>query len=70
MILTLLTMKVFRVLTVPNGSCLNVEKARGGREGGERMAIHLVDLWRMEAVVVMLHGSPGLLGTTIPYQVY
>lgn len=60
-------MKVFHVFTIPNGSSVNVEK---GREGGERMAIHFVGLWRMKAVVIMLHGSLVLLGSTIPYQVY
>lgn len=68
MILTL-TMKVFRALTIPRSTSLNVEKARGGREGGEWIAIHSVGPWRIKAVV-MLHGSPGLLGSVILCQVY
>ena len=60
-------MKVFHVFTIPNGSSINVEK---GREGGGRMAIRFVGLWKMKAVVIMLRGSLVLLGSTIPYQVY
>lgn len=63
----MLTMKVFHVFTIPNGSSINV---KGGREGGERMAIHFVGHWRMKAVVIMLHNSLVLFESTILYQVY
>lgn len=55
----LLTTKVFHVFTVPNGSSVNTVKRR---EGGERVAMHFIGLWRMRALVIMPHGSLLLLG--------